>query len=84
MLFWGGLRLQKNIIFRILMYFLLAVILVVHIKGDVFWSNPSYRAAYLITLFPVVDRYISRQEQKRSLSVARRINFSNIQYKRMF
>jgi hypothetical protein len=64
MFFWGALRLQKTILARILMYFLLAVMLVVHIKGNVFWSNPAYRAACLVTIFPVVDRYVYRKEQR--------------------
>ena len=77
MLFWGALRLQKTVLARILLYFLLAVILVVHLKGDVFWSNPAYRAAYLITLFPVVDRYIYRQEQ-RALLIAQQRYFTQM------
>lgn len=81
-LFWGALRLQKTMIARILMYFLLVVVLVVHLKGDVFWSNPAYRSVYLITLFPVVDRYISRQEQ-RALLISQQRYFTqiNTQYK---
>ena len=76
-LFWGALRLQKTMIARILIYFLLVVMLVVHLKGDVFWSNPAYRAAYLITLFPVVDRYIYRQEQ-RALLIAQQRYFTQM------
>ena len=76
-LFWGALRLQKTILTRILMYFLLVVVLTVHLKGNVFWSNPAYRAAYLITVFPVVDRYVSRKEQ-RSLLIAQQRYFTQI------
>ena len=80
MLFWGALRLQKTVLARILLYFLLAVILAVHLKGNVFRSNPAYRAAYLITLFPVVDRYIYRQEQ-RALLIAQQRYFTQINTK---
>ena len=77
MLFWGALRLQKTMIARILIYFLLVVVFVVHLKGDVFWSNPAYRAACLVTIFPVVDRYIYRQEQ-RALLIAQQRYFTQM------
>lgn len=77
MLFWGALRLQKTTLARILMYFLLVVMLVAHLKGNVFWSNPAYRSAYLITLFPVVDRYFYRQEQ-RALLIAQQRYFTQM------
>jgi hypothetical protein len=56
------------------MYFLLIALLVVNIKGDIFWSNPCYRAAYVLTLFPIVDRYILRQEKKKLQSRSIAIN----------
>ena len=62
-LFWSGLKLHKNVLLKLLMYFLFIACMLAHIKGNIFSSNPGYRAVYLIFVFNIVNRYIDRQEQ---------------------
>lgn len=69
-LFWSGLKLQKNYLLKVLMYFLFVACVVAHIKGNIFSSNPGYRAAYLIFIFNIVNRYIDRQEQQKLQQVS--------------
>ena len=69
-LFWSGLKLQKNSLLKLLMSFLFIACMLAHIKGNIFSSNPGYRAVYLIFIFNIVNRYIDRQEQLKQQKVS--------------